>query len=579
LVSHKGKKLVRSSHFDSLTGKLKKLSKNVLLMSKKESEDLAKNLSGTEFIVTKVEKKRVARKPAPPFITSTLQQECNRKLRLSSKETMSLAQKLYEQGLITYMRTDSVFLSNQALKTTRTFIEKLYGTSYLSLQPRVYRKKVKGAQEAHEAIRPAGEPFIEPEKTKLSGALRSVYELIWKRTLASQMKDCQQNQVKITFQAKESTFMSSGMSIEFPGFYIIYKDQEEHEVKLPVLKEKDKVPCLKAEALRHETKPPARYTEASLVQKLEQEGVGRPSTYASIIGTIQERGYVKKESNSLIPTFTALIVTKLLRQHFPDYVDIKFTSEMEKYLDDIAQGKKNHTQYLKSVYYGKKGLKEQVEHQEKAGVEKSARSMVLKGLEEYSFYVGPFGAYVSKIHNRGEEVSASLPEGMVPGKLNKDQVEKLIQNKMKQSRALGKDPETGEEIFVLSGRYGPYIQRGGDFSEEKKNKKHTKRSNDKNSQKRKRVSLSPFFEEETITFSKALKLLELPKIVGVHHDTGQNIKKGVGRFGPYIVHNGNFSSVTREGLFEMTPDYALHSLNEPNGNPRQSALKDFIHTT
>ena len=575
LISHKGKKIINSSNFESLTGELKKKNdKSALLLNEKEAEQLAKDLKGRKFKVTEVEKKSISRKPPPPFITSTLQQECNRKLGLSSRQTMNLAQKLYEQGLITYMRTDSVFLSHQALQFTRLAIKKLYGESYIPEKARVYSKSVKGAQEAHEAIRPAGDKFIEPKKTDLNGPLLNVYDLIWKRTLASQMKDCLQNQIRIKLQVKDSLFISSGMNIEFPGFYSLYRDQEANEIRLPDLREKDEVPCSGMEAVKHETKPPARYTEASLIQKLEKEGVGRPSTYASIIGTIQERGYIKKEKNALIPTFTALIVTRLLQKHFPDYVDIQFTSEMEKDLDEIARGKKNYIQYLKSVYYGKKGLKKQVEDQEQITMDKSARSMVFKGFKEYSFHVGPFGAYVSKADNKGKNISATLPPEIYPGELNKEQVEKLIQNKMKKARSLGKNPQTGEEVFVLSGRYGPYVQTGEKSSEEQDGKKHTHRLDSKKS---KRISLSPFFDEDNITLKDALKLLELPKLIGIHPETKKEIKKGLGRFGPYIVHNGEFRSVPRETFFDLDLKSAVQRLNEPKHNRRNSLIKDFKH--
>ena len=569
LVSHKGKKLVRSADFDSTTGELKKT--DVFLMGEIEALQLRKSLNGKEFQVTEVEEKQIKRRPQPPFITSTLQQECNRKLGFSSKQTMGLAQKLYEQGLITYMRTDFIFLSAQALQAARLEISNVYGKNNLPVESRVYRKKAKGAQEAHEAIRPAGSRFVAPQKTGLSGQILSLYELIWKRTLASQMKDCIQNQVRVQMKTGQSVFQSSGVTIQFPGFYLVYKDQKTDEVQLPALKKGEKVQCLKIDALQHETKPPARYTEASLIQKLEKEGVGRPSTYASIISTIQDRGYVEKKKNILMPTFTALVVTRFLHQNFPDYVDMQFTSEMEKDLDDIARGEKNHIKYLKSVYLGSKGLKKLIEVQEERMKDKSFRSLILKGFEDYSFNVGPFGAYVSRKHGK-KNISASLPADMYPGEITKEIIEQLIDNKIKGGRSLGTDPKTGQEVFIVLGRYGPYVTLGLNDKDEKTEVKG-KNSKTK-TQKRKTVSLSPFFDEKTITFKDALKLLELPKVVGVHPDTKKEIKKGVGRFGPYIVHAGEFRSVPVEMFFDIDLKYAVQRLSEPKGRSSR-VLKDL----
>ena len=570
LLSHKDKRLVRSSDFDSTTGSLKsKNKKTTLLMSEEQAKNLVKSLKGKKFKVIKVDKKQISRNPPPPFITSTLQQDCNRKLGLSSRQTMSLAQKLYEQGLITYMRTDSTFLSNQALKAARAEVSRLYGKEYLPPAARVYKKQAKGAQEAHEAIRPAGTRFVEPRKTKLSGPLLAVYELIWKRTLAGQMKNCIQNQVSVQLQAEQSIFISSGVTVEFAGFYRLYEDQKTDEVKLPSVKMGDQVDCLGVHAQSHETRPPARYTEASLIQKLEKEGVGRPSTYATIIGTIQDRGYVQKEKNMLIPTFTALVVNQLLRKHFPDYVDTQFTSEMEKHLDDIASGKKDHIKYLKSVYFGNKGLKKLVEQLEtKKKQDQQDRSLKLNGFQDYSFNVGPFGPYVSKKINGKTELSASLPAEVHPGEVTVEMIEQLIQNKAEGGRSLGKDPETGKEVLVVIGRYGPYVKLD--------DRKESSPSKNKKQIKSKMVSLHPFFKVDSITLEQGLKLLELPKILGTHPETKKDIKKGVGRFGPYVVHDGDFRSVPSEGFFDLNLKQAIKRLKEPKKSRRSSnVLKEL----
>ncbi len=570
LLSFEGKTLVSSQHFDSMTGQLKP-AKNLLFLKEKQALKLIKDMKGGTFKTIEVSKKQIARKPPPPFITSTLQQECSRRLHLSSSQTMRQAQSLYEQGWITYMRTDSQFLSSEAIRCARKIIKDLYGKSYLPDSPRVFKGKIKGAQEAHEAIRPAGENFVPPEKTKLSGLSLSVYELIWKRTLASQMKDCLQDQVRLTLQNKKALFVSSGMSIKMPGFYILYPDQEREEVLLPVLKKGDPVPCEDLKPLKHETKAPARFTEASLIQKLEKEGVGRPSTYAAIISTIQERGYVKKESNALIPTFTALVVSKLLKRQFPDYVDTQFTSEMEKDLDDIAKGKKKIHSYLKSVYFGKKGLKQQINSSEKNTLDKKDLSFQFQGLEGYSFHVGPFGAYVST-QRENKEISASLPHDMYPGDVDKKQIEDLIANKLKKDRILGKDPGTGQNIYLLSGRYGAYLQRGGDP------KKPSSPKGKKNSSQKdvKRTGIKPFFTEDTITLKEALKLLELPKLLGLHPETRKEVKKGLGRFGPYVVCDREFRSVPADQFFHIDLKAAVERLKQARGK-RRGQKKTFKH--
>ncbi len=576
LIEHKGKKLARSSNFDSKTGELK--NQNVLIMGEKEAIKLQKTLSGEKFKVLEVENKKISRKPPPPFITSTLQQEGNRKLNFSSKQIMSLAQKLYEQGLITYMRTDSTFLSAQALQATRSAVSSIYGKNNLPPTPRVYRKKAKGAQEAHEAIRPAGEHFIAPDKTGLSGQILSLYDLIWKRTLSSQMKNCEQNQTRVKMKAKSSVFQSSGVTIRFPGFYLVYKDQITDEVQLPALKKGDEVQCLKVSTVKHETKPPARYTEASLIQKLEKEGVGRPSTYASIISTIQDRGYVEKKQNTLIPTFTALIVNHFLQKNFPDYVDMQFTSEMEKDLDDIASGKKNHVKYLKSVYLGPKGLKKLVETHEKRTKDQTFRSLILKGFEEYSFKVGPFGAYVCR-KNGKEDISASLPTDIYPGEITKEIIDQIIEHKITGGRSLGKDPKTGQEVFVVLGRFGPYVRLGTNDenkNSESKEDKTVKKGKNKSRKKNKTATITPFFDEKNITLDGALKLLELPKTLGEHPETGKEIKKSVGRFGPYIVHAGDFRSVPADTFFDIDLKYAIQRLSEPKGRSSR-VLKEFKH--
>lgn len=572
LIAFEGKRIAVGKDFDSTTGALnKEKQKELLHLNQASAEKISKSIAGKEFAVQSVEEKPISRKPSAPFITSTLQQEANRKLGLGSRDTMQLAQKLYERGFITYMRTDSPFLSQQALEAARESILKLYGKSYLPAQHRDYAsKKSKGAQEAHEAIRPAGTSFQHPEETGLSGALFKLYDLIWKRTVASQMVNSEQKQVSVHFEVGAAEFSASGMTIEFPGYLKAYvegqddPDQalDEREVRLPQLKTGEKTSCAGLKTTEHETKPPARYTEASLVQTMEREGIGRPSTYASIIGTIQDRGYVRKTGSALAPTFTALVVSKLLRNHLPDYVDLGFTSEMEKSLDDIAHGDLDWVKYLNSIYFGAKGLKKQVESQEKSIDPDESRAIELDGLREFSFRVGRYGAYVCR--NMGkEEVCASLPEGQTPGDMTADVANQLIDQKIKGADALGKDPKTGLSIYVLTGRYGPYVQLG--------------ESEESGGEKPKRMAIPASIDPIHISIEQALSLLELPKTLGTHPESKKDVKKGLGRFGPYVVHDGDFRSIPKtENIFSVDLAKALELLAQPKkGRGRAGPVKDL----
>lgn len=575
LISYDGKRVATGKDFDSLTGSLAaERAKDTIALDEKRSNAILAELKTAGWKVVEAEEKPISRKPAPPFITSTLQQEANRKLGLSAREAMQVAQSLYEQGFITYMRTDSTFLSTQALEAARGRITKLYGKDYLPEGPRTYEdKKSKGAQEAHEAIRPAGTEMMVPEETGLTGLPLKLYDLIWKRTIASQMVNARQRQLSVRFEVGKGLFAASGMTIEFPGFLRAYVEGsddesaalEEKEVRLPALAKGDAVKCVTVETQAHETKPPARFTEASLVQTMEREGIGRPSTYASIIGTIIDRGYVRKAGNALVPTFTAMVVAKLLRQHLPEYVDLKFTSAMEDSLDEIAQGDRDSIEYLKSIYFGESqkqpGLRPLVDKQEEQIDPSEARSIELDGLKGLSFRVGRYGAYVCRDSKEGEQC-ASIPDAQSPSEITAEIVNKLIDQKLNGADALGKDPKTGLPIYVLSGRYGPYVQLG---------------ESDGDDAKPKRVSLPAGLEPEQVTMEKALQLIELPKTLGNHPGTGKEIKAGLGRFGPYVVHDGDFRSIPKgESLFEIGLERALELFaKEKQGRGRAAALKEI----
>lgn len=526
LISLAGKKLATGSDFDPNTGRITQ-GRDVVLLNEAEANALKERLIDKTWTVSKTEEKATKRNPAPPFTTSTLQQEANRKLGISARETMSVAQKLYEQGYITYMRTDSVHLSDQAIAAARNCVEQMYGKEYLSPKPRQYSTKSKSAQEAHEAIRPAGSSFRTPQETGLSGREFSLYDLIWKRTVASQMAEARLTQITVNIDVEDAVFRSSGKRIDFPGFFRAYVEGsddpeaalENQEVILPPLKEGDRPNCKELEAIGHETQPPARYTEASLVKTLESEGVGRPSTYASIIGTIIDRGYVQMRNKALVPTFTAFAVTSLLEQHFPDLVDSSFTSKMEQTLDEIATGEAQWIPYLKKFYSGQEGLETQVQAGEKEIDPAAAKSIQLENLDA-TVRIGKYGPYI-EVTNGDEVVKTSIPLDLTPADLSPEQIESLIRQKIEGPDKVGLYPETGEPIFLLTGPYGPYVQLGEKTEENPKPKQ---------------VSLPKGVTADDVNVEMAVGLLSLPRMLGVHPETGGNIKASLGRFGPYVVH-------------------------------------------
>jgi DNA topoisomerase-1 len=527
LVSLAGTKIATGSDFDPNTGQII-AGRTVRLLNETEARQLQERLTDKTWTVTELEERPVTRKPAAPFTTSTLQQEANRKLRLSARDTMRTAQSLYEQGYITYMRTDSVHLSEQAIAAARSCVEQMYGKQYLSPKPRQYTTKSKGAQEAHEAIRPAGSTFRTPQDTGLGGRELQLYELIWKRTVATQMAESQQTHITIDLQVEDAGFRSTGKRIDFAGYLRAYVEGsddpeaalEDQEVILPLLKVGDHPDCKELEAIGHETQPPARYTEASLVKTLESEGIGRPSTYASIIGTIIDRGYAQMTKNALVPTFTAFAVTSLLEKHFPDLVDTSFTAKMEQTLDEISTGEAKWLPYLRQFYLGENGLETQVKERESQIDPAVARTVELENLDA-KVRIGKFGPYIEAENGNGP-VTASIPKDLTPAELDPEQVEVLLRQKTEGPDKLGLHPETGEPIYILIGSYGPYVQLG-DASEENK--------------KPKRASLPKGVNMEDVTLEMALGLLALPRTLGVHPATGGKVQAGLGRFGPYVVHD------------------------------------------
>lgn len=529
LTHLENQRIATGQDFDESTGGLKEGSK-VRLLCEAEARALVDTVQTSPWRVESVEEKPTVRRPVPPFTTSTLQQEANRKLRLSARETMRCAQGLYERGFITYMRTDSVHLSEQAISAARHCVEHRYGKDYLSKAPRQFSTKARNAQEAHEAIRPSGETFRAPADTGLDGRDLALYELIWKRTVASQMAEARLTMLTVDLRVAEARFRATGKRIDFPGFFRAYVEGsddpdaalEGQEVLLPALKSGDAPTPREVEALGHQTQPPARYSEASLVKMLEKEGIGRPSTYASIIGTIVDRGYATLQSNALTPSFTAFAVTALLEEHFPDLVDTSFTARMESTLDEISTGKVQWLPYLEGFYKGEEGLESQVQKREGDIDAGASRTVDLEGLP-CVVRIGRFGAYLEakRVGDDGEEelIKATLPQEITPADLDAEKAELILKQKADGPEAIGEDPETGDLVYLLFGQYGPYVQRG--------------QVSDDNP-KPKRASLPKGVKPEDLSLDDALGLLRLPRLLGEHPDGGR-IQAGLGRFGPYVV--------------------------------------------
>jgi len=571
LVAVDGTRLATGRDFGE-NGALKSES-GVVLLDDEKARGLAGRLADTAFAVRSVEEKPFTRKPSPPFMTSTLQQEASRKLRFGAQRTMRGAQRLYENGYITYMRTDSTTLSDTALTAARQQAVQLYGPDAVPSGPRRYEKKVKNAQEAHEAIRPAGDSFRTPDQVanELGDDEFRLYDLIWKRTVASQMADArgQSAQVRIggTSSAGEDVELSaSGKIITFPGFLLAYvegaddpeAELEDREVRLPPLAEGDALKANELAPKGHTTQPPARYTEASLVKALEELGVGRPSTYASILATIQDRGYVFKRGTALVPSFTAFAVVGLLEQHFGNLVDYGFTASMEDELDDIAGGREDMHPWLRRFYFGNGhvGLKTMVS--ERLGdIDAREINSIPIGPDgdgtEVVVRVGRYGPYLQRGDDR-----ASVPEDLAPDELTLEKAEELL-SAPSGDRELGADPATGLTVFAKAGRYGPYVQLG-ELDTESKDKPRT-------------ASLLKTMSLDTLTIDDALRLLTLPRTVGVDPADGEEIQALNGRYGPYIKKGSDSRSLAdEEQMFTVTLDEALALFAQPKrGRGRTAA--------
>jgi DNA topoisomerase-1 len=559
--------------------------KNVRLLSDDEAARLAETIGGhLPWAVTAVEAKPGFERPAAPFTTSTLTQEASRKLGFSTQRTMQSAQRLFQDGHISYHRTDSTTLSDEALAASASAIREMFGGDYYS-GPRRYATKVKNAQEAHEAIRPtAFTSAAAALEGVLSGDDLRLYELIWKRTMASQMVDARVLRTSIEISAaadngQQAIFSASGKAIEFAGFRRAYvegsddpsAELEEQETVLPTLsvgepidRDTTRVRLAGLEPVGHETNPPARYTEASLIKELERIGVGRPSTFAATIGTIERRGYVFRQGKALVPSFTAFAVTRLLREHFGDLINVEFTAEMEEDLDQISRGEREWLDFIKQFYRGDtshRGLEEAV----KQAQETAEYPLIDVGIdpgsgEKVRVRIGRYGPFL-QLGEGGPGKTAGLPPTQAPADLTVDKAMTLIRAKAEGPRTLGVDPKTGMNVYAINGRFGAYVQLGE--MPEKGSKEKPKRS-----------SLTGSMTESTVTLDDALKLLELPRDLGAHPETATMIVAGLGRFGPYVKHGDDYRSLEpTDDLFTVDLERALALLAAPKRSARQAAKR------
>ena len=540
------KKIVSSNDFDSNTGSLK--NKDVIILNEKEVKDLLSKLDSGNWVVKKIDEKPRTSNPKPPFTTSTLQQEAARKLRFSAKNTMRVAQQLYENGFITYMRTDSTHLSDEAIKGSRNIVSDLFGDDFLPKSPNNYETNVKNAQEAHEAIRPAHKIFksIDTVSKKLGKDAGNLYDLIWKRTIASQMLPAKLKQTSVIISNADTDFRASGQTIVFPGYMKIYvegKDNPEAELAnkekiLPEMSENEILTCNQISSQSHQTKPPARFTEASLVKEMENNGIGRPSTFASILDTIVRRGYVEKTKSNLSPTYLGLAITQLLENHFSTLVDRDFTAKMENELDAISRGELEPVPFMNDFYFGNDahlGLEKML--QEKVDIGKACTIPLPIGYDDtVEARIGKFGPYLRK-----EEDTRSIPQDIYIGDLTDDIIDSLFKDQRKDA-TLGKDPKTKEDILLKKGPYGHYVQLG---------------------ESTKRKAIPKGTDIESVDLDLAVKLLSLPRTIGEHPETGVSITADYGRYGPYLkMDKSNARLIGPATPLTVTLDEAVEILSK-----------------
>ena len=556
LSSVDGKRVAESKDFDPKTGSLLKKD-DVILLNKKQADELKSKLEKSKVFVDSISKKDFITKPQAPFVTSSLQQEANRKLRFTARMTMQVAQTLYENGFITYMRTDSTNLSDEALNACKKIIKDEFGAEYLSDSTRIYKTQVKNAQEAHEAIRPAGAVFTPTSevRAKLGVEASKLYDMILKRTLASQMKDSIGERVNVSLKCDNAIFKAVGKIIKFKGYLRAYIDEDtelnqgDEDVILPNMKEGEELDIQSLLTLSHETQPPNRYTEGSLIKELESKGIGRPSTWATVVDVVLSRTYAFKKQNALVPTFLAMAVTNLMEKDFSELVDYKFTANLEDDLDAIARGEKNNISYLKDFYFGNShlGLDELVKKGEETIDPKLACGIYIgnDGDKILEVRIGKFGPFLSD----GDGNTAALPDMMCPDELTLEKAKELLETAKKGPVSLGKG-EGDKNIYVKTGRFGPYVQLG------------------ENDEEPKMVSLLSNMKPEDVTLDIAKKLLELPKTLGKFPDNNEDIIVSNGKFGPYVQAGKETRSLVDVSPIEITLDDAIKILREPKRRGR-----------
>jgi DNA topoisomerase-1 len=562
-----GKRVADGKDFDPDTGRLLAKS-DVILLGEQEATKLLQSLAQAQPKVAEVESKPFSQKPYAPFTTSTLQQEANRKLSFGAKRTMAVAQTLYENGFITYMRTDSTTLSDEALGAARNLIAREFGKEYLYDQPRIYKTKVKNAQEAHEAIRPAGAEFTPTSvvKDRLGLEAFRLYELIWKRTLASQMRDAEGIRVTVSINVENATFRASGKTISFPGFLRAYVegsddpegDLAEQDRNLPPLTPGETLRADKYDVLKHSTQPPARFTEGSLIKELERLGIGRPSTWATIVDVVLSRDYAFKKGSALVPSFLAIGVTGLLEGYFSHLVDYEFTAKLEDDLDSISRGEMDNLEKLRTFYFGDpsslKGLKDLVTNGEekidprevcgiRVGNDSQGRNVEVR--------IGRYGPFLSNGTDR-----AGVPDSLPFDELTPEVAEHLLAEAAKGPASLGNDPTTNLAVYLKKGRFGPYVQLGESGEGETKPKM---------------ASLLPGMSPDAVTLDVALKLLAFPKQLGLHPESNTEILVANGRFGPYVKCGSESRSIPAdESPLDLSIERALELLKQPRTNARAS---------